>query len=240
MGDQLIEEWQVYETLRINDYMDHRAFFEHLQEKIQGRFKRPVAVLDLGGGDLTAIVPMLTKVPLQRYVGIDESDVAPAIKEWIGHVACDYIDTRHLRSAEEYCSGNCAGGTRVIGLRVHPRSNGDVVSFERSGADTWTVIERVHGLYNIIGNRADWRTKGIEGRRPSAVTANRAKEYLTIDHGVGKVGPMTELMHHDINCIGWICKCWSVQKREPFIYGAGCRCSPFGAGKTQDSGARTV
>jgi ubiquinone/menaquinone biosynthesis C-methylase UbiE len=79
VGDQLFEEWQVYEKLLIHDYMDHRAFFARLQAEVQGRFQRPPAILDLGCGDLTPILPMLAQVPLQRYVGIDESDVALAI-----------------------------------------------------------------------------------------------------------------------------------------------------------------
>jgi len=76
VGDQLFEEWQVYEKLVIHDYMDHRAFFNRLQAEILARFERPVTILDLGCGDLTPILPMLANIRLQRYVGIDESDVA--------------------------------------------------------------------------------------------------------------------------------------------------------------------
>lgn len=79
MSDQLFEEWQIYEKLLIHDYMDHRAFFNRLQAEILARFKRPVAILDLGCGDLRPIQAMLEKVPVQRYVGIDESEVALAL-----------------------------------------------------------------------------------------------------------------------------------------------------------------
>jgi len=78
VGDQLFEEWQIYEKLLIHDYMDHRAFFNRLQSEILARFERPVTILDLGCGDLTPILPMLERVPVQRYVGIDESEVALA------------------------------------------------------------------------------------------------------------------------------------------------------------------
>jgi tRNA (cmo5U34)-methyltransferase len=76
MGDQLFEEWQVYEKLVIYDYMDHRAFFTRLQTEIVERFERPVTILDLGCGDLTPILSMLANVSLRQYVGIDESDAA--------------------------------------------------------------------------------------------------------------------------------------------------------------------
>jgi SAM-dependent methyltransferase len=79
MGDQLFEEWKVYEKLVVHDYMDHRAFFNRLQMEIVQRFERPVAILDLGCGDLTPILPLLATVPLRQYVGIDESDAALAV-----------------------------------------------------------------------------------------------------------------------------------------------------------------
>ena len=79
MGDQLFEEWQIYEKLLIHDYMDHRAFFNRLQAEILARFERPVAILDLGCGDMTPVLQLLANVPVQRYVGIDESDVALAL-----------------------------------------------------------------------------------------------------------------------------------------------------------------
>lgn len=79
MGDQLFEEWQVYEKLLIHDYMDHRAFFNRLQAEILSRFTRPVTLLDLGCGDMTPLLSLLSNVPVQGYLGIDESDVALAL-----------------------------------------------------------------------------------------------------------------------------------------------------------------
>jgi len=79
VSDQLFEEWAIYEKLLIHDYMDHRAFFNRLQAEILGRFKRPVAILDLGCGDLSPIMGILENVPVQSYAGIDESDVALAL-----------------------------------------------------------------------------------------------------------------------------------------------------------------
>ena len=79
MGDQLFEEWQVYEKLVTHDYMDHRVFFNRLQTEIVERFEHPVAILDLGCGDLTPILPLLANVSLRQYLGIDESDAALAL-----------------------------------------------------------------------------------------------------------------------------------------------------------------
>jgi SAM-dependent methyltransferase len=79
MADPLFEEWRVYEKLLIHDYMDHRAFFARLQQEIAQRFERPVALLDLGCGDLTPMLSLLAGARVRRYVGIDESDAALAI-----------------------------------------------------------------------------------------------------------------------------------------------------------------
>ena len=81
MADALFQEWQVYEKLVIHDYMDHRAFFDRLACEITARFDRPVAILDLGCGDLTPVRPLLAAVPVARYVGIDESEVALSIAQ---------------------------------------------------------------------------------------------------------------------------------------------------------------
>lgn len=76
MADRLFEEWQVYEKLLIHDYMDHRAFFGRLRQEIGSRFDRPVAVLDLGCGDLAPILPLLREITVAHYVGVDESEAA--------------------------------------------------------------------------------------------------------------------------------------------------------------------
>lgn len=79
MADQLFEEWRVYETLLVHDYMDHRAFFARLQQEIVARFDRPVTMLDIGCGDLTPMLPLLRDTPVRRYVGIDEASAALAV-----------------------------------------------------------------------------------------------------------------------------------------------------------------
>jgi SAM-dependent methyltransferase len=79
MADPLFEEWRVYEKLLIHDYMDHRAFFGRLRDEIRSRFDRPIAILDLGCGDVAPMLPLLRELPVARYVGVDESEAALAI-----------------------------------------------------------------------------------------------------------------------------------------------------------------
>jgi len=79
LGEKIFEEWRVYAKLLIHDYMDHTVFFGRLQQALSQKFNRPIRVLDLGCGDLTPILPLLQRLPLQLYVGIDESAGALAI-----------------------------------------------------------------------------------------------------------------------------------------------------------------
>jgi SAM-dependent methyltransferase len=95
VGDRLFEEWQVYEKLVTHDYMDHRAFFKRLQAEIVGRFDHPVTILDLGCGDLTPILPILPNLPLQQYVGIDESGAALALAS--GHLQALQVPGRLIK-----------------------------------------------------------------------------------------------------------------------------------------------
>lgn len=81
MHDQFFEEWQIYAKLLTHDYMDHRAFFDRLRTEILTRFKRPIAILDLGCGDLTPVLPLLKSIPVEHYTGIDESEAALALAE---------------------------------------------------------------------------------------------------------------------------------------------------------------
>jgi ubiquinone/menaquinone biosynthesis C-methylase UbiE len=76
MTDPLFDEWRAYQKLLEHDYMYHVAFFSRLQHEIQKRFNGPIAVLDLGCGDVSPIRPMLEDLDISLYCGIDQSETA--------------------------------------------------------------------------------------------------------------------------------------------------------------------
>lgn len=78
-NDSLFAEWRAYQKLVESDYLGHAVFFNRLQEEVLPRFRQPISVLDLGCGDATPILPLLQALPVQHYVGIDESATALAI-----------------------------------------------------------------------------------------------------------------------------------------------------------------
>jgi len=76
MTDPLFDEWRAYQKLLEHDYMYHVAFFSRLNREIQKRFNRPIAILDLGCGDVSPIRPMLEELDISLYCGVDQSETA--------------------------------------------------------------------------------------------------------------------------------------------------------------------
>jgi SAM-dependent methyltransferase len=76
MTDPLFDEWRAYQKLLEHDYMYHVAFFNHLKTEIQRCFHEPVAILDLGCGDVSPIRPILEELDVSLYCGVDQSETA--------------------------------------------------------------------------------------------------------------------------------------------------------------------
>jgi ubiquinone/menaquinone biosynthesis C-methylase UbiE len=103
MKDPLFDEWRAYEKLLSHDYMDHVLFFRRLEGEIQQEFDHPVSILDLGCGDTSPIQPMLRKLAITQYSGVDQSETALSKAE--GNMATldipcrlyagDLLDTLH-------------------------------------------------------------------------------------------------------------------------------------------------
>jgi ubiquinone/menaquinone biosynthesis C-methylase UbiE len=73
---QLFDEWSTYEKVVANDYMHHRNFFAVLLAQVASRFDRALSVIDIGCGDAQPVLTLLERLPVERYVGIDQSVAA--------------------------------------------------------------------------------------------------------------------------------------------------------------------
>jgi ubiquinone/menaquinone biosynthesis C-methylase UbiE len=69
----LFDEWQTYEKVVANDYMQHRDFFIALKSEISTRLQEPLTIADLGCGDCAPVDGLLRSFEILRYVGIDQS-----------------------------------------------------------------------------------------------------------------------------------------------------------------------
>jgi len=81
MSDPLFDEWNAYQKLLAHDYMYHAAFFSRLKHEIQRRFNGPIAILDLGCGDVSPIRTILEELDISLYCGVDQSETALSIAE---------------------------------------------------------------------------------------------------------------------------------------------------------------
>lgn len=79
MVDPLFDEWRAYQKLLEHDYMYHAAFFSRLDQELQRRFQHPLAILDLGCGDVSPIRPVLENQDIGLYCGVDQSETALSI-----------------------------------------------------------------------------------------------------------------------------------------------------------------
>lgn len=89
MTDPLFHEWRAYEKLVENDYMGHLQFFQRLSEEVASRFRKPIAILDLGCGDAAPTQLLLRDTQVEYYCGIDASETA------LNHATALLASTKH-------------------------------------------------------------------------------------------------------------------------------------------------
>lgn len=73
------ENWQIYQKILQNNYMEHREIYSVLHEFLVHRVQKPFQLLDLGCGDAGNTVSALIGTSIQSYYGIDLSQVAIAL-----------------------------------------------------------------------------------------------------------------------------------------------------------------
>ena len=109
---------------------------------------------------------------------------------------------------------------------------GPVVRVRRGGAGGRPEIERVHRL-DPAGERGDG--EGVVWRRPGRV----AERNLAVDHGVGEVLVVAELVDDHVERHRGVGERRTVQERETLGDGAGGGIAPLGTGKAQDARVRS-
>lgn len=70
------DNWQTYQKILQNNYMEHREIYSVLRKFIVHRFQKPFQLLDLGCGDASLAVPALIETSIRAYYGIDLSQAA--------------------------------------------------------------------------------------------------------------------------------------------------------------------
>jgi ubiquinone/menaquinone biosynthesis C-methylase UbiE len=75
-ASQIFDEWGTYQKVVAGDYMHHRDFFAALVDEVETRLAQPLAIIDIGCGDVQPVLDLLKHFQIERYVGIDQSQAA--------------------------------------------------------------------------------------------------------------------------------------------------------------------
>lgn len=70
------ENWSTYQKLILHNYMHHAEFASKTVDVFKGLPKKDIHLLDIGCGDVIALLPVLQKFPIASYTGYDLSPFA--------------------------------------------------------------------------------------------------------------------------------------------------------------------
>jgi len=71
-----VDTWEVYRKLVAANYMFHRELYAKVERLLTPTDGQPFTLLDLGCGDAAALAPILQRMPVAGYCGVDLSPVA--------------------------------------------------------------------------------------------------------------------------------------------------------------------
>lgn len=74
------DSWRTYGKVISANYMHHREIQADIERVLRAQFSdRPFSFLDLGCGDAATLAPLLARMQIQRYTGVDLSESALAL-----------------------------------------------------------------------------------------------------------------------------------------------------------------
>ena len=71
-----VDTWEVYRKLVAANDMFHQELYAEVEKRLTPAYGRPFSLLDLGCGDAAALGPILCRLPVSCYLGVDLSPVA--------------------------------------------------------------------------------------------------------------------------------------------------------------------
>jgi tRNA (cmo5U34)-methyltransferase len=73
---EFFEQWNLYQKVIKFNYMAHNEIFEVLHQFFNANFHQPFSLLDLGCGNAFHTAQLLKDTQIDRYYGVDLSEVA--------------------------------------------------------------------------------------------------------------------------------------------------------------------
>jgi SAM-dependent methyltransferase len=108
------QQWQVYNKILHENYMEHREIYGIFDDFITHNYHQPFNMLDLGCGDASFSAPTLLKTPVRSYWGIDLSETAL-------HIARGHLE--QVSGEKVLIQGNLL--EEVLRLTQNPREEDD-------------------------------------------------------------------------------------------------------------------
>jgi SAM-dependent methyltransferase len=71
-----VDTWEVYRKLVAANDMFHRELYAEVEKRLTPADGQPFSLLDLGCGDAARLAPVLRRLPVSCYLGVDLSPVA--------------------------------------------------------------------------------------------------------------------------------------------------------------------
>jgi ubiquinone/menaquinone biosynthesis C-methylase UbiE len=140
-NDLFNNQWEVYQKILNNNYMEHRQFGESLNKFLASYFQRGFSMLDLGCGDAGFTAMALSNTTISTYTGIDLSKSA--------------LDIAHNNIAAINCSSNFIQGNffeLIQDLVLNNEDRFDVVlmsfSLHHLGIEEKEIV--IHKIWDII------------------------------------------------------------------------------------------
>lgn len=108
--DFFTQQWASYRAVVTHDLMEHRCVAQATAAALEGWFEArephaaPARMVDLGCGDLALLAPLLQRLPLGAYTGLDlTAAVLPLAQQALGDVAypCRWLEGDLLRWASD-------------------------------------------------------------------------------------------------------------------------------------------
>ena len=108
--DLFAQQWASYRAVVEHDLMEHRAVAEATAAALEGWIEArgpqatPARLVDLGCGDLALLAPLLQRLPLGTYTGLDlTAAVLPLAQQALGDVAypCRWLEGDLLHWASD-------------------------------------------------------------------------------------------------------------------------------------------
>jgi ubiquinone/menaquinone biosynthesis C-methylase UbiE len=145
-NDFFNNQWEVYQKICSQNYMEHRQFSESLNKFLTSYFQKGFSMLDLGCGDASFTSYALLNTTVSSYTGIDLSSAALDI----ANVNMTRLGLGHLQDCLSLIQGNFSELMPKLVLSKEDRFDVVLMSFSLHHLSFEEKEIVIHHIWNIL------------------------------------------------------------------------------------------